>query len=50
MNPAMNCFAGVMGGPADGSGAALSFNAAACYPQQVGSAPNPPSNVSATVQ
>jgi len=49
-NPAMNCFTTVMGGPVNGSGAALSFNAAACYPQQVGSTPNPPTNVIATVQ
>jgi hypothetical protein len=31
MNPAMNCYINVMGGPADGTGNALSFNANACY-------------------
>jgi hypothetical protein len=29
--PACNCYANVMKGPADGSGALLSFNASACY-------------------
>ena len=31
MNPAMNCYTNIMGGPADGSGSALSFNQAGCY-------------------
>jgi hypothetical protein len=30
-NPAKDCFT-AMGGPADGSGAVLTFNAASCYP------------------
>jgi hypothetical protein len=30
-NPAMDCFLGTMGGPPNGSGSALSFNAATCY-------------------
>jgi len=30
-NPAMNCYLNVMGGPPDGSGTALTFNASACY-------------------
>jgi hypothetical protein len=30
-NPAMDCFLGTMGGPPNGSGSVLSFNAAACY-------------------
>jgi hypothetical protein len=37
-NPAMNCAYNVMNMPVDGSGSALSFNAASCY----GGAPSPP--------
>ena len=29
--PAADCYANIMGGPADGTGAVLSFDAAACY-------------------
>jgi hypothetical protein len=31
-NPAQDCFTNVMRGPADGSGAPLTFSAASCYP------------------
>ena len=31
-NPAKDCYGKVMGGPDDGSGTPLTFNAAACYP------------------
>jgi hypothetical protein len=31
-NPAQDCYLNVMGGPADGTGSPLSFNAATCYP------------------
>jgi hypothetical protein len=39
-NPAMDCYLNTMAGPPDGLGAALSFNANACYP--VGSIQPPP--------
>ncbi len=32
-NPAMTCYLGTMGGPPDGTGAALRFNARTCYGQ-----------------
>jgi hypothetical protein len=38
-NPAADCYLSVMGGPADGSGGPLSFNATACYGQSSGPAP-----------
>jgi hypothetical protein len=45
-NPAMNCYLNVMGGPPDGSGNALSFNASACYGGVSSSqGPNPPTNL-----
>jgi hypothetical protein len=40
-NPAMNCYLNVMSGPPDGTGSALSFNAATCYGS--GSGAQPPS-------
>jgi hypothetical protein len=45
--PAQNCFLNVMGGPPDGSGGALTFNASKCYAGGSGSsgAPNAPSNL-----
>jgi hypothetical protein len=30
--PALSCYKDVMGGPADGNGNVLTFNAASCYP------------------
>jgi hypothetical protein len=44
-NPAMDCYLIVMGGPPDGTGSALTFNANTCYGQPV--APSPPSSVTA---
>jgi len=38
-NPAEDCYLNAMNGPSDGSGGALSFNAAACY---TNSSPVPP--------
>ena len=38
MNPAMNCYLNVMGGPANGTGSVLTFNASTCY----AAAPPPP--------
>ena len=29
--PAQDCYSNIMGGPADGTGNVLSFNAATCY-------------------
>jgi hypothetical protein len=44
MNPAQNCYTNVMGGPSNGTGSALTFNASACYSQ---APPDPPSGLSA---
>lgn len=44
MIPAQLCYTGVMNGPADGSGAALSFNPAACYSQVAVNKPSAPTN------
>jgi hypothetical protein len=46
--PAGNCYLNVMGGPADGSGSALTFNANNCYTNLP--PPNPPTGLSAVVQ
>jgi hypothetical protein len=42
-NPAMDCYVNVMGGPADGTGRVLKFNAQACYatPRRTPSAEKP---------
>lgn len=48
--PAEDCFLNVMGGPADGTGSALSFNPAGCYPASSASLPPAPSGLQATVQ
>ena len=51
MNPAMACYTNVMGGPSNGSGSALSFNANSCYGSgSTSQAPAPPTGLSATVQ
>jgi hypothetical protein len=44
-NPAMTCFLNVMGGPPDGSGGVLSFDASTCYPSVA--APGPATNLTA---
>jgi hypothetical protein len=41
-NPAMDCYLNVMGGPLDGSGSALTFNAETCYPTSSSSTPTAP--------
>jgi hypothetical protein len=46
MNPAMQCYTNVMGGPADGSGSVLSFNADNCY-GGIDPPPPPPTNLNA---
>ena len=46
-NPAVNCYYNVMGGVYGGAGSPYSFNANTCYPS--GSAPNPPSGLTASV-
>jgi hypothetical protein len=43
VNPAMNCAYNVMNMPVDGSGSALSFNAASCYDGAPSPPPPPPS-------
>jgi Right handed beta helix region len=48
-NPAMNCFLNVMGGPRDGSGGSLAFDASACYGTS-SPPPAPPTGLSAVVQ
>jgi hypothetical protein len=50
LNPAGVCYTNVMNGPANGTGAALSFNANTCYASGAAQAPNPPSNVKAVAQ
>lgn len=44
--PAMDCYLNTMGGPANGTGSALRFDAAACYSSN-GAGINPPSGLSA---
>jgi hypothetical protein len=43
--PAMDCFLSTMGGPADGTGSVLSFNASTCYTSAGGSPPSAPTNL-----
>ena len=51
--PAQDCYTNVMGGPADGNGSVMSFNASTCYGQTQQapppSGPTAPSNVTAVV-
>ena len=42
--PALDCY-GMMGGPADGTGSPLTFNAARCYTNAGGTPPSPPTNL-----
>jgi len=54
-SPAMDCYFTVMGGAANGTGGALEFDAAACYPTVTaggggGGTVNPPAGLSAIVQ
>jgi len=50
MNPAMNCYRNIMGGPADGSGNVLAFSASSCYSSSGGSpgTPTTPTGLSVT--
>jgi hypothetical protein len=48
--PAADCYANTMLGPADGTGAVLSFNAATCYGQQTGAPPSAPTGLTVTVR
>ena len=43
--PAMNCFLNIMGGKPDGTGSALSFNAATCYAASSGNSLQAPTSV-----
>jgi hypothetical protein len=46
--PAMDCYLSTMGGPPDGTGAMLTFNASACYvPQSITSNPPPAPSLTA---
>lgn len=50
--PAQDCYLSTMGGPPNGSGSALSFNAGKCYPPSgttTGSTPGSPNALTATV-
>ena len=50
-NPAMSCYLNVMGGPPDGTGRALNFNASTCYGDVVAlPLPGSPTNLNAVVQ
>jgi hypothetical protein len=50
-NPAMRCYFNQMGGPPDGTGGFLTFNAASCYAADTasGPVPPPPTGVTGTV-
>ena len=47
--PAEDCYLSVMGGPPDGSGSILSFDASTCYNDSSGTPPAPPTGLNATV-
>ncbi len=47
--PAQDCFFNVMGGPANGTGSVLSFNANTCYGSGTASLPAPPTGLTAIV-
>jgi hypothetical protein len=47
-NPAMDCYLNTMGGPPDGSGSVLTFNANTCYPQGPAAPPAAPASLVAT--
>jgi hypothetical protein len=48
--PAQDCYTSVMGGPADGTGSVLSFNASNCYGTSGATLPAPPSGLQAVVK
>jgi hypothetical protein len=48
--PAQDCYTNIMVGPADGSGAALNFNANTCYTTSNTIPPSPPPSVKAVVK
>lgn len=47
-NPAMDCYITIMGGPIEGTGSVLTFNASACY-SSVTTSPNPAQNLNGVV-
>jgi len=49
-NPAMDCYLNTMGGPPDGSGSVLNFDASTCYPSQGQETPFAPINLTAVVR
>jgi hypothetical protein len=48
-NPAMDCYLNTMGGNPDGTGGPYTFNENSCYAQTASSIPQPPTNLTATV-
>jgi hypothetical protein len=50
LNPAANCYINIMGGPSNGTGSALSFNADNCYYAAGDPPPNAPTGLNAVVQ
>jgi len=48
--PAEDCYSKVMGGPSNGAGPVLTFNASACYGTGTASAPAPPTGLTAVAQ
>jgi hypothetical protein len=50
MNPANACYSNIMGGPANGTGGVLTFNAKTCYNSSSAPPPNPPTNLTILVQ
>jgi hypothetical protein len=50
MIPANVCYSNIMGGPANGTGGVLTFNADACYNTSNMQRPNPPTNLTILVQ
>jgi hypothetical protein len=49
MIPAQVCYSSVMNGPADGSGNVLNFDASSCYASSSVVRPQPPLNLTLTV-
>jgi hypothetical protein len=47
--PALDCYVNAMGGPPDGSGGVLTFNASNCYGSSGGTPPAPPTGLTVVV-
>jgi len=48
-NPAADCYLNVLGGPVNGTGGPLNFNASTCYPSVATAGPPPPTNLQGVV-